>query len=151
MKKTPAERFILAVGREIFCSRKQKRDFLRNLSNDISDYADTLNHAPSWDELTANFGTPSELAKICMQSSDLKHIAKANIHNRVMLCGTLCVVILLSIFVTLYIIDHRRRVESFQNGYEVETRYETVYTEDGLPPDEFYEGAIETITAGGLS
>lgn len=110
--------YLKAVGKELACSPKQKRQFLSRLRTDIEDFADDSDSDIDANLIESHFGKPSEIASNFLSQADYLVIKRQFSYKRVVVLCISIACILTIIGIIGYIVFDNWRKEDFINGHE---------------------------------
>ncbi len=94
--------YISDVGRNLVCSRKLKKQILKDIENDVLDYTDNK-QITDINEIYAHFGTPEEIAKAYLSDAEPQNIKKA-INVRKVIIAAVVAIIMIYLGVMFFIV-----------------------------------------------
>ncbi len=100
--------YISDVGRKLVCSRKQKKQILKDIENEVLDYTDNKQFTDI-NEIYAHFGTPEEIAKAYLSDAEPQNIKKAINVRKVIIAAVVAVVLIFAIFLLCTFIESYRQ------------------------------------------
>lgn len=109
------KKYIRQVKSLVFCNNKLLKDFLKDFESDVINYAEE-NNISDVNSIIEHFGTPENVAKGFLESTDLKLIRKRIRIKNVILAGILIAVTVWAVGVTFAVIEGVKNI----NGYAVE-------------------------------
>lgn len=136
------QKYLKSLKRAVGSSSAQKREALEQLETDVLLYAED-HEITDVNVIVKRFGSPEEIAKSFVETSDAKDIKRLlNNKRRVIIatCIVLAVVLVAAITVVSINAFNLWRSEAFRNGYYVET----ITDESGYNSDELHSGAVRS-------
>ena len=128
MYNADVQRYLREIKADIPCTGKRKRDILNRISETIGGYLEE-NTNPSYDELTARFGTPKQIVTSCLEEMDSGELIKRLKIKRkivgIVAAAAVAVVVLWAAAVSIMLYKD----EQARNGYFVEYIYNVTYGE----------------------
>ena len=106
--------YISDVGKNLVCSRKQKKQILKDIENDVLDYTDNK-QITDINEIYAHFGSPEELAKSFLSVADIKTVKRKIRTRNIILAIAAVALTAIAVFVVCTII----KVETSKIGFYV--------------------------------
>ncbi|MBQ6863609.1 MAG: hypothetical protein IJO14_05165 [Clostridia bacterium] len=96
--------YISDVGNNLFCSRKQKKQILADIKNEVLTYAENK-RITDINEIYAHFGTPEEIAKAYIADAEPQNIKKAINIRKLLVAAVAIVLAMLAITFIIAIVD----------------------------------------------
>ena len=109
------KKYIKEVNSLVFCNHSFLKAFLKDLEFDIVNYIDE-NNITDFNSIIQHFGSPENVAKGFLESTDLKLIRKRIRIKNVILAGILIAVTVWAVGVTFAVIEAAKSI----NGYSIE-------------------------------
>ncbi len=129
MLNADIQRYLREIKRDIPCAGKRKRDILNRINEIIGGYLEE-NADPSYDGLTARFGTPKQIVTSCLEEMDTGElIQKLKIKRKIVsivAAAAVAVVVLWAAVVSIAYIEHKKDGD----GYFVESDPIVIYREE---------------------
>ena len=108
--------YISDVGNNLFCSRKQKKQILADIENEVLTYAENK-RITDINEIYAHFGTPEEIAKAYIADAEPQNIKKAFNIRKMLVASVVIALAILAITVIITIIDnHSGKIIYYESG-----------------------------------
>lgn len=111
MYNADVQRYLREIKADIPCTGKRKRDILNRINEIIGGYLEE-NTNPSYDELTARFGTPRQIVTSCLEEMDAGElIQKLKIKRKIVgivAAAAVAVVVLWAAVVSIIYIGHKK-------------------------------------------
>ena len=96
--------YISDVGNNLFCSRKQKKQILADIENEVLTYAENK-RITDINEIYAHFGTPEEIAKAYIADAEPQNIKKAINIRKLLVAAVIIALAMLAITFIIAIVD----------------------------------------------
>lgn len=113
--QTEINKYIKEIKSLVFCNSKTLKGFLNDFKNDILNYVDE-NNVTDILNVIQHFGTPEEVAKGFLESTDLKKIKKRIQIKNFILVAIIVFILIWALSVTFATLESLKSV----NGYFVE-------------------------------
>ena len=115
--------YISDVGNNLFCSRKQKKQILADIENEVLTYAENK-RITDINEIYAHFGTPEEIAKAYIADAEPQNIKKAINIRKLLVAAVIIALAMLAITFIIAIVDSHNA----NAAYFTETPIEEITT-----------------------
>ena len=115
--------YISDVGNNLFCSRKQKKQILADIENEVLTYAENK-RITDINEIYAHFGSPEEIAKAYIADAEPQNIKKAINIRKLLVAAVIIALAMLAITFIIAIVDSHNA----NAAYFTETPIEEITT-----------------------
>lgn len=122
--------YLRQIDKEMTCSKKKKKQFLKRLQNDMEEFAEEEETALTESELEEHFGTPQSIAESFLETEPYSEVKRTFDHKKAMRVFVIVICVVMFVVLIGYLVYDRQKKAEFENGYVVTTLYEEV---EGTP------------------
>ena len=122
--------YLRQIDKEMTCSKKKKKQFLKRLQNDMEEFAEEEETTLTKSELEEHFGTPQSIAESFLETEPYSEVKRTFDHKKAMRVFVIAICVVIFVVLIGYLVYDRQKKAEFENGYVVTTLYEEV---EGTP------------------